>query len=391
MDKTPQWMAWCCGLSLLGIAASGCTFYTSCPTDNGNPNNNNGGGNGNTGGSSTDPGTKIVDGEYPDADWQNVTPELPEDLGDMCGPIFFLSSHPAHDEVFAGVFNQLWSTKDGGSSWNRIGEGEGTMGPNNRAQQIIHDPEDENRFWEAGIYGNGVFRTDDAGDTFAWLGDSSHVDAISIDLSDPDRKLMLSSGHETQLVKKSEDGGDTWTDISGSLPEAKWCRNSLIIDSLTWLLGCGGGFNMIGQPSTLRTTDGGETWEKVFDNGGGNIPMVHSDGSIFWPLEAGAGLAQSKDQGETFVGRPQRELQPMTPVELPDGRIAAVTNSRIVLSDDEGVTWKNVSPDTPWIPNGFTYSPFQKAFFIFFFRCGGTKMGSLGNEVYRFDFDYEQY
>lgn len=392
MSKASLWYAWSCSaVMLLGSTATGCTFYTSCPTDNGNPNPGGAGTGNNTGGSANEPGTEIVDGEFPDGDWVNVTPELPDDLQDMCGPIFFLSSYPSHDEVIAGVFNSLWSTTDGGSSWQPLSQGEGSMSPNNRAQQIIYDPDDENTYWEAGIYGNGVFKTEDAGDTFKWLGDSSHVDAISIDLTDPERKTMLSSGHEIQLVRKSEDGGDTWTDISSSLPEAKWCRNSLILDAQTYLLGCGGGFNMIGQASTLRSTDGGESWDKVFDNGGGAPPLVHSDGSIFWPLEAGFGLAESSDQGETWQGRPQRELQPMTPVELPDGRIAAITSSRVVISEDRGVTWKNISPKTPWVPNGFTYSPFQKAFFIFFFRCGGQSQGSLGDEIFRFDFDYEAY
>jgi hypothetical protein len=386
-----------CSILLLSAVTAGCTFYTSCPTDNGNPGNNTGGanntggGNGNAGNGAVDPGTSIVDGEYPDGEWVNVTPELPADLVDMCGPMFFMSSYPSHDEVIAGIFNSLWSTKDGGESWERLSQGEGSMSPNNRAQQIIYDPDDENSYWEAGIYGNGVFKTEDAGVTFKWLGGTTHVDAISVDLTDPERKTMLSSGHEVQLVQKSVDAGETWQDISDSLPEAKWCRNSLIIDAETYLLGCGGGFNMTGKPSTLRTTDGGKSWTKVFDDGGGAIPIVHSDGTIIWPLEPEHGLAVSSDQGETWEARPQIELQAVSPIELPDGRIASITESRVVLSDDQGVTWKNVSPKTPFVPVGFTYSPFQKAFFIFFFRCTAESQGSQGDEIFRFDFDYEEY
>jgi photosystem II stability/assembly factor-like uncharacterized protein len=388
---TSSWKALVCSLSLLGGSAlSGCTFYTSCPT--GGNNNNNQGTAGTSGMMMVDPGHPIVDGKFPKGDWQNVTPTLPPDLKDMCGPIFFLSSYPTHDEIIAGVFSQLWSTTDGGQNWARIGEGKDSMPPNNRAQQIIYDPTDEKTYWEAGIYGDGVFRTNDSGDTFKWLGNSTHIDAISIDMTDPMRQTMLSSGHEQQLVQKSVDGGDTWKDISAAIPQgSKWCRNSIIIDANTYLLGCGGGFNMMGSPTTLRSEDGGGSWTKVYDDGGGGIPLITADGSIYWPSEAGHGLALSTDQGKTFAAKPQAALQPMTPVELPDGRIAAVTDNHIVLSDDKAVTWKNVSPATPWIPNGFIYSTFQKAFFIFFFRCGSVSQGSLGNEIYRFDFDYEKY
>ena len=50
-----------------------------------------------------------------------------------------------------------------------------------------------------------------------------------------------------------------------------------------------------------------------------------------------------------------------------------------------------MSPKTPFVPVGFTYSPCQKAFFIFFFRCTAESQGSQGDEIFRFDFDYEKY
>lgn len=390
-----KWTLLSCSLSLLFCASSmGCTFYTACPTGNNGNNGNNGsaGSAGSGNNNNVDPGHPIAEGKFPEADWANVTPKLPSDLTDMCGPFFFLTSYPTHDELIAGVFNALWSTTDGGQSWASIGHGDDENAPSNRAQQIIFDPDDEKSYWEAGIYGRGIFKTEDGGETFKWLGETVHIDNISVDLTDPKRQTMLSSGHEQQLVSKSEDGGTTWKDISASIPEgSKWCRNSLIFDASTYLLGCGGGFNLTGSPSTLRTTDGGESWTKVFDDGGGAAPLIHSDGSIYWPLETGHGLSHSTDQGQSFEARPQALLQPITPVELPDGRIASITNERLVLSDDQGKSWTYISPKTPWIANGFTYSAFQKAFFIFFFRCGSAKQGSLGNEMYRFDFDYEMY
>lgn len=391
--KMPNKSSVLCGLllALLGGTTASCTFYTSCPTatdGNGNGNGSmagSGGGNGSGGSSSA-----IVDGELPPGEWTNATPE-PSGLEDTCGPFFHLSAHPTRDEVIAGVFSSLWSTKDGGANWAPLGEGEGSEVPTNRASVVIFDPLDADSYWEAGIYGPGIFKTEDAGETFRQVGELNHLDSVSIDLTDPKRQTMLASEHEKQILYKSQDGGDTWQDISSAIPGyLKQCRFSLILDPSTFLLGCGGSFDP-GSPGTLRSTDGGESWTEVYDDGGGAAPLVHSDGSIYWAGEAGNGLARSTNQGESWTKVVNETLLSVQPVELPDGRIASLTENAVVVSADSGTTWKKVSPPTPWKPVGFTYSAFQKAFFIYYFLCYAEPTQSNGDEIQRFDFDYEKY
>lgn len=374
-------------LCLLGVAASGCTFYTSCPTGapgDGSMASSGGSGN-NTGGS----GSAIVDEAPPDGEWINVTPDL-SGIENTCGPVFHISSHPDLDQLIAGIAGDgLWSTEDGGASWQTLGQGRGSAAVANSTSGINYDPADPQTFWESGIYGPGIFKTVDGGSSFRQLGDLAHLDSLSIDFSDTQRSTMLASAHEQQLVHKSVDGGETWDEVISGLPSyAKHCRFSLIVDSSTYLLSCGGWFDA-GVPVTLRSTDAGMTWTEVHDNGGGAAPLVHSDGSFYWAEEFDGGLARSTDEGQTWTRVVEKTLS-VQPVELPDGRIASLTADAVVVSADAGMTWKKVSPATPFKPVGFAYSSFQKAFFIFYFLCNAEPTAALGNEIMRFDYDYEK-
>ncbi len=389
---------------LLGAVLSSCTFYTACPTGNGNnnqPNTNAGSaganGNGGNGTGGTDSGVsgnapdfRVTDGEIPDSDWRAVMPDV-GDISDVCGPVFYISSNPGQDQLIASIFNAgLWSSPDGGDSWQRLGTEDVQV--KNRAASIVYDPFDPDVFWESGHYGPGVFVTVDAGATFRQLGDPIHLDGLSVDFSDPERKTLLTTGHETGQILKSDDGGETWADITETLPsDVKYCRYPLILDSKTFLLGCGG-YVDDGKPATLRSTDGGESWEKVFDNGGGAEPLWASDDAIYWSQEFEGGMSRSLDQGETWqdIGG-SKVILPLKLIELPDGRLAASTKDSIVLSSDLGKTWKRVTDELPYQPNGFTYSAAQKAFFISRFRCGGDSKPADGDEIQRFDFDYESF
>jgi hypothetical protein len=383
----------------LATMLSGCTFYTSCPTDQGNGtsgsngkggSNGNGGSNG-SGGSTPGGGTESIITADIKGEWTNVTPDL-SGIEQTCGPFFYATSKPDEDELIVNVTaSGLWASNDGGDSWRVMGQAESSAKIDNGAGSIVFDPEHPETFWEAGQYGSaGLFRTDDGGDSFERLGDVLHLDAVSVDFSDPDRRTMLITGHERDSVQLSKDGGSTWTEIAEALPDdSKQCRYPHILDTNTFLIGCGGYVDS-GKPGTYRSTDGGDSWKQVHDNGGGAEPLITSDGTIYWSEEFGGGLARSDDAGKSFekiVGA--KALLPVRPIELPDGRLASLNESFVVVSKDRGVTWTQVTPTTPWKPVGFTYSPFQKAFFIFYFGCNNAPTPAKGDELQRFDFDYE--
>src|SRR5262249_11773923 len=64
-------------------------------------------------------------------------------------------------------------------------------------------------------------------------------------------------------------------------------------------------------------------------------------------------------------------LMAVTPIQLPDGRIATLSNNSIVISSNGGSTWTPVTPALPYNnANGLTYSIERQAFFVWRWDCG---------------------
>jgi photosystem II stability/assembly factor-like uncharacterized protein len=304
----------------------------------------------------------------------------------------FLATQPGRDRLIASVATQgLWESTDGGDSWNALGQGKDSEMITNRASSITFDPDDATTFWESGIYhANGIYRTNDDGDTFKSLSNIWHNDYVSIDFTDPKRRTLLASGHEqAHTLYQSTDGGENWTTIGDSIPQASSvCPFPVVLDAQTYLLGCdsqGGA-----QIGIYRSTDAGTSWMLVADRGGGSAPLFASDGSIYWATENKAGIVRSTDQGETWSDPAGVGVVAGThPVELPDGRLATLGAQQVVVSADQGQSWTVVSPAFPFDPNGLVYSPEEKAFYIWHFSCGGGNVPVPDDAILRYDYDYE--
>jgi hypothetical protein len=381
-------------LALAGVVHSGCTFYTACPTPapaaaaGSNASGNGTGGSNGTGGGNGNGGTSITTGgNEPTGEWVNETFNLAA-LASECGNVSFLSAKPDEDMLIVGIAQRgLFSKASDAGEWTALGQGKGSAEIVNRTTGITYDPEHRQTFWENGIYNaNGVYRTDDNGETFVDLP-INHNDGLAIDFSDPDRLTMLTSGHEqSKILNKSQDGGKTWQSIGENLPEAaNTCPHVMIIDAETYLLGCGtyGG----GKGALYRTVDGGDSWDKVNDIASAAQPLLASDGTIYWAAEGDAGLVRSSDQGETWDGPfGAKELIGFTPAELPNGQLAMFGANRMVVSSDSGETWQAVSAQVPYAPSGFTYSATRKAFYVWHWTCAGPVPDDA---IMAYDFDWE--
>ena len=373
-----------CVIAAAGVmVVAGCTFYTSCPTGNGSPSTSAGGSSSNVGGSNVGP---QIGGEGPEGDWVNVTPDLSA-LMPQCGPVYYLAANPTSSQVVASVANSgLWATDDGGETWRELGKGEGSLAIEDRIGSIVFEPSDPKVFWGAGAYGAGAFWTLDGGETFQALGTVQNLLAISVDFTDPFRATLLATGYDDQHVYKSDDGGEKWQEITDTLPdETKHCRYPLVIDANTFLLGCGGSYGA-GKAKILRSTDAGQSWEQVYDDGGGAEPLYASDGSIYWSKEFQNGLVRSTDLGETWQEvAPANLLLPVRPAELADGSIASLTTTLVVATADAGKTWQKVSPALPFEPLGFAHSTTANAFFSFELACEDALASAQSEGIQRFD------
>jgi photosystem II stability/assembly factor-like uncharacterized protein len=287
-----------------------------------------------------------------------------------CGNISLVSARPDRDTVIASVsLHGLWASSNGDDAWAALGQAGGAP-IGNRGSTMVYDPQHPETFWESGIYnGGGVYRTDDDGATFHQLGDITHVDALSVDLSDPNRRTLIAGLHEQTAVQRSHDGGQTWAKISGTLPpDIGFTSSLLVVDSRTFLVGT----NTSQNAGVFRTTDDGATWTQVFKGAVTGQPLVTKAGKLFWVTAADGGIIGSADGGVTW-GQAARggtvDTDAPDLVELPSGAIAAVGNLAIITTKDEGRSWTKASPTMPYRPKGITFSPTRQAFYIWYFTC----------------------
>ncbi|HWG72505.1 MAG TPA: hypothetical protein VG184_00460 [Acidimicrobiales bacterium] len=140
------------------------------------------------------------------------------------------------DTVYAGVEDAaLFSSSDGGGSWNELPglrrHGTGSSWQPGAGGMCLHtillDPERAGRMWVA-ISAAGVFRSDDAGETWA----SMNRGLVSEGIPDPDaevghcvHRLAMHPARPNVLfmqkhwdVMRSDDAGESWHEISGDLP-----------------------------------------------------------------------------------------------------------------------------------------------------------------------------
>lgn len=368
-------------------ATSACTFYTGCPDQPPPGTGNTSAGGSSSNGGSSDGGGSLSggsgggagEGAEPRA-WQEAAGNL-EGRAAGCG-VVFLATHPARDEVFVGIDRfGLWTNTDGTTDWSALGTSGMSAVISNGVSHLVFDPEDPDTYWEAGIYnGPGGFRTTDGGVTFTQLGNLNHVDTIAVDFTDPDRQTLIAGPHErSKVILKSTDGGETWVELTNLPEDLGFSSNVMIVDASTYLVGC--------TNAIIRTTDGGDSWTVVSKLGGFQAPLVTPDGTIYWNADAGQGMVKSTDQGENWErivgGGVINTAEP--PLQLPDGRLAALQGDGVAISEDDGFSWQQVGADVPYTIKGFVYSADRRAFYV---STDGCDVPIAGDAILKLDFDY---
>lgn len=199
-------------------------------------------------------GLLVVSGEP--GDWQA---RERFDRGDlMC----FDASADAPERLFCGTFEEgLWRSEDGGDTWERVGDE--TL--EERVMAVTVDPHDPDRVW-AGTEPSRVYLSEDGGDSWTekpgltdlpsadrWYfpprPDTHHVRWIEVDPGDPDHLYV---GIEAGALVQTHDAGETWED---RVPDSRVDNHSLRTHpdapERAWAV-AGDGY--------AETYDDGETW-----------------------------------------------------------------------------------------------------------------------------------
>ena len=164
-----------------------------------------------------------------------------------------------------------------------------------------------------GTFGNGVYRSDDAG--VSWrpckgLPNQNVMALATADSGDASRRSLLYAGTEPSAIYQSSDGGDTWHPLPGLLslpsagewsfpprPETHHVRQILSDPCFPPRLHVA-----IEAGALLRGEDGGETWRDRVSGGPRDTHTLaahrSAPGRVY--SAAGGGYFESFDDGETW-------------------------------------------------------------------------------------------
>lgn len=177
----------------------------------------------------------------------------------------------------------LWKTTNRGQTWVNVFDGMavstfGDVAIATSDPNVMYAGTGEQNNRQSTSWGNGVYRSDDGGDTWRHLGldETRHIGKVEIDPTNPDVAYVAALGNLWRAnpdrgVFRSRDGGSTWEnvlyidDLTGAVDLVMDPSNPLILYAATYQrLRRAWGFNGGGPGSGIyKTTDGGDTWREL--------------------------------------------------------------------------------------------------------------------------------
>jgi photosystem II stability/assembly factor-like uncharacterized protein len=230
-------------------------------------------------------------------------------------PVYSLAvANDAESTVYASLESGLFRSRDGGKTWRRTHR-PGALRPYSFLSVAPSDPRR--------LYGDGL-RSDDGGKTWrevffiGYGGTGSNV--LQAQAVDPqDENVLYLGGYDyvgdgrdaEAFLVRTEDGGTTWTDITGS-GGTYFTPVALAIDPqhprTLYALAQGSVFGDAGN-GLFKSLDAGATWDQV----GSGLPLLWSDSATSFALAVdadhpevvyaglpGLGIWMSSDGGASF-------------------------------------------------------------------------------------------
>ena len=166
----------------------------------------------------------------------------------------------------------LWRSPDGGESWERL---RSNIWGDSRVFGLTTHPKDPSVIY-AGT-DEGIYLSQDRGRSFERLDspmDSLHVWKIAIDPVDPVDPDTIFAGTEPSALFRSRDGGRRWekltVDMAEECPNVRVPRvTALVVDPSDHRIVWAG----VEVDGVRRSLDGGDSWTRI--TGGLNDPDIH--------------------------------------------------------------------------------------------------------------------
>lgn len=299
--------------------------------------------------------------------------------GSTSGRISDLAIHPRNPAIWyvATAAGGLWKTENAGVTFAPIFDAQssfsiGALALDDRNPHTLWVGTGENNSLRSVPYGDGVYKSIDAGRTFTNVGlpNSEHIGRIVIDPRNSDVVYVaaigpLWSGGGDRGLYKTTDGGKTWTRILGG---GEWAgvndvqldpRNPDLLIASTFQRQRRVWGQIHGGPESglHRSTDGGATWQRVTtgipsgDLGRIGLAVSPADPDYMYAVieatGAGAGFYRSTDAGASWnrmsgqvgIGLFYQELFP-DPVNRDRVYQVEVNTS---VTNDGGRTWMRLA------------------------------------------------
>ena len=220
----------------------------------------------------------------PPMEWRSIGP-------DRGGRSIAVAGHAERpfEYYFGATGGGLFKTTDGGTSWNPVTDGQvgsasvGAVAMAPSDPDIVYIGMGEVQLRANVLQGDGVYRSDDAGKSWRHLGlaDTHAIGRIRIHPADPDRAFVAALGHPfgpnpERGVFRTTDGGETWERVL--FRDERTGAVDLVMDPgdpdvlyatlwqvyrKPWRLWSGGEGSGI-----FKSTDGGDTWTEITRNPG---------------------------------------------------------------------------------------------------------------------------
>ena len=189
---------------------------------------------------------------------------------------------------FGAVGGGVWKTTNGGITWKPIFDSQpiasiGALAVASSNPNIIYVGTGEADFRSDLTYGNGVYKSSDAGNTWVNLGlrDTRHISRIIVDPHDPNIVLVAAMGHAygpnpVRGVFRSSDGGATWQKVlykdenTGAIDLCFDPDNSQTVFAALWSAHRPPWSTyppLSSSGAIYKSTDGGVTWSQLSGSG----------------------------------------------------------------------------------------------------------------------------
>jgi photosystem II stability/assembly factor-like uncharacterized protein len=268
---------------------------------------------------------------------------------------------------FGAVNGGVWKTIDGGRVWYPVFDSQptasiGAISVAPSQPDTIYVGSGESTLRDSVGYGNGVYKSTDAGRTWTHLGldESHHIGKIAIDPKNPNNVFVAAIGklyaaNKERGIFRSRDGGRSWQkvlgdDNVGAVEVQIDPSNSNVIYAGLWNTrrppwftyaptnGPGGGI--------FKSTDGGSTWTQLTKGlpeqgiGRTGIAIAPSNPNRLYAV-VDCLLPEAPPQVEPPLGTPAPQPAPAgaRPSSPPPGQ------GGFFRSDDAGATWTRLSSD----------------------------------------------